>query len=569
MSPTLHYCHHWLARGVIMQPFFSFLNSSFSLAIITFHSEAKTKTFEDIGLKPSIANAVLEAFPDITHPTEAQSSFIPAILNKKDVLLKDKTGSGKTFGVILALLCKARQNASARDQRRGFKPNITSILITPHRDLAYQCEHWVKEIFDRIAQPEEDISSAVQVIVRNTSTPLKSQVEKLNSTPPHLVIGTPQALLEVYKEDPEALQLNKLSAVVVDEVDYLIETSPKPGRGFEHAKLKYDRKLKKHPSPTRQLLNAIYHRSNKLSGINEQAQVGIRRPQLILSSATLRAQFRRSLMVENDWLTQSEGMLVKVTGSETLEGSQDNITHCAIVVSEDGSMKNVPWAEEASVDAIPAAEEDATQETDSKASSQVEESSATDSVDLTPDIEEIMEGAEDYSGIPSPFNPVALEAVAATFAVDVPLVALLVLPASAPVRRAVYDLRHLGVNAVGLDVAKENAGGAYMMRKDGKFDETNPTLLVSTLVSTRGMDLPQLSHVFVLGPPEDRSADTYLHIAGRVGRFGRGGKVVSILEEKREVRLANGKDGFKDEPLWMKRIYDRVGVKVKKVEHFE
>lgn len=169
---------------------------------------------------------------------------------------------------------------------------------------------------------------------------------------------------------------------------------------------------------------------------------------------------------------------------------------------------------------------------------------------------------------PSPFNPAALEAIAVAFAVDVPYVALLVIPADASVRRAVFDLRTLGVNAHNLDVAEATKGGGYLLRKDVQPD-AEPTLLVSTLATVRGLDLPELSHVFLLGIPRALTADAYLHVAGRVGRFGKGGKVVAVVEERREIETAEGKTGYKDEPAWLKKIYERVGVRPTKFEHFE
>jgi len=115
-----------------------------------------------------------------------------------------------------------------------------------------------------------------------------------------------------------------------------------------------------------------------------------------------------------------------------------------------------------------------------------------------------------------------MEGIAAVFATAVPKVALLVLPAPAPVQRAVYDLRTLGINAFGLDVESTDKEG---------YREENPTLLVSTTATLRGIDLPDLSHVFLWGVVDGNS---YLHASGRVGRFGRKGTVVSVLEEKRE-----------------------------------
>ena len=154
------------------------------------------------------------------------------------------------------------------------------------------------------------------------------------------------------------------------------------------------------------------------------------------------------------------------------------------------------------------------------------------------------------------------------FALDVPRVARLVLHGSAPVERAVYDLRTLGVNAHGLDVLDSERGGAYLLQK-GTSPAANPALLVSTLATTRGLDLPDLTHVFVLAPGDALDNDVYLHAAGRVGRFGRGGKVITVVEAPHVVRLANGKTKSVDEPNRLQRIYKRIGITPVKLEHFE
>jgi superfamily II DNA/RNA helicase len=124
-----------------------------------------------------------------------------------------------------------------------------------------------------------------------------------------------------------------------------------------------------------------------------------------------------------------------------------------------------------------------------------------------------------------------MEGIASVFATDVPKVALLILPASAPVQRAVHDLRMLGINAFGLDLLIADRGKVHLVGASGGTMEDNPSLLISTMASTRGIDLPDLSHVFIWGVVD---ANSYQHASGRVGRFGRGGRVVTVLEERRE-----------------------------------
>jgi ATP-dependent RNA helicase DeaD len=51
--------------------------------------------------------------------------------------------------------------------------------------------------------------------------------------------------------------------------------------------------------------------------------------------------------------------------------------------------------------------------------------------------------------------------------------------------------------------------------------------LVATDVAARGIDIEELSHVFIYSTPD--SPEAYIHRAGRTGRIGRGGVVVSLV----------------------------------------
>jgi Superfamily II DNA and RNA helicases len=55
--------------------------------------------------------------------------------------------------------------------------------------------------------------------------------------------------------------------------------------------------------------------------------------------------------------------------------------------------------------------------------------------------------------------------------------------------------------------------------------------LVATDVAARGIDIPQLSHVFLYEPPEDH--ESYIHRAGRTGRAGAAGTVISLVDVMR------------------------------------
>ncbi|PFH54772.1 hypothetical protein AMATHDRAFT_306 [Amanita thiersii Skay4041] len=561
-----------------------------------------TPSFESLGVHSPIVDALRKAFPNIRYPTEVQASFIPAILNNKDVLLRDFTGTGKSFGLLLALLSKRRLRLKAGTMQE-CPQHITSLVVVPHRDLAHQYFYWVQRLAACAAvNPPPPLISLAQVLVRDGDTHLTTGLTFLRETPPHILIGTPQAIMDVWHKDKEVLQLPFLSTVVVDEVDYLIETAPKkdPKKSFRSAMLKAAKKIRTHPGCTRELLNVIYAKRKeyhewqqddprllqhkRLLNLGQRYPINpaVRSPQLVLSSATLRSHLRNYLYEESGWLNKANTLKVKgahKSSSSNFPGAGDHeilggaktstpnghgiITHSILVVS-DKSVVNVKGAVAVeTVDPNVEGRETITPHTIFGVESE------TEALDLYSEV------ATKYANAPSPFNPNVLETVAMAFALDVPCIALLVIPASAPVQRAVHELREMGVNAHGLDLLSDEKGKRHLLNSRSSGVEENPTLLVSTLASTRGIDLPELTHVFILGIPEGprvsgRGVDAYLHIAGRVGRFGRKGKVISIVENKgsaegtEEDGVAGVTEGDK-----MLRILRTIEVKAVRFEHFD
>ena len=59
--------------------------------------------------------------------------------------------------------------------------------------------------------------------------------------------------------------------------------------------------------------------------------------------------------------------------------------------------------------------------------------------------------------------------------------------------------------------------------------------LVATDVAARGIDVPDLSHVFLYEPPDDR--ESYIHRAGRTGRAGAAGTVISLVDIMQKLEM--------------------------------
>jgi ATP-dependent RNA helicase DeaD len=83
-------------------------------------------------------------------------------------------------------------------------------------------------------------------------------------------------------------------------------------------------------------------------------------------------------------------------------------------------------------------------------------------------------------------------------------------------------------------------GGMQQRQRDtvmNRFRTARTDLLVATDVAARGLDVPQLSHVFNYDVPS--APDAYVHRIGRTGRAGRGGTAITLMEprEHRHLRV--------------------------------
>lgn len=262
--------------------------------------------------------------------------------------------------MILGLFNKPR--LVLRAEKGVEKHCITSIFIVPHRDLAFQLYRWLDQITKRL--PKTRIASIAYVLVRGTGIPMDRQIKRLEQNPPHILICTPQALMDIYKIDRRALGLATLTTIVADEVDYLIKTPARkdPNKSYRLAHEKAKQKVVRHPGLTREFLDFVYSRRKEWNErrYSSQGSGEERRwkntPQLILTSATLRVNLKNYLFEESGWLNKDN--LVKIFRDNLRKKSdakkvqqplagrsepQGSVLHSVLVVSE-GETKNVVGA---------------------------------------------------------------------------------------------------------------------------------------------------------------------------------------------------------------------------------
>lgn len=93
-------------------------------------------------------------------------------------------------------------------------------------------------------------------------------------------------------------------------------------------------------------------------------------------------------------------------------------------------------------------------------------------------------------------------------------------------------LKGFGYNAdeLSADLSQNKREEVLSRLREGKV-----RLLVATDVAARGIDIPELSHVFLYEPPEDK--ESYIHRAGRTGRAGAAGTVISLVDIMEKMEL--------------------------------
>ena len=108
--------------------------------------------------------------------------------------------------------------------------------------------------------------------------------------------------------------------------------------------------------------------------------------------------------------------------------------------------------------------------------------------------------------------------------------ALIFIHRDAPISQFLYDLRKRGVVAEALHENCLNPSQYNQFLEDFKHGKIE--MVVGTEETVRGLDFAWLSSVYLMVVP--RTASEYLHLCGRVGRVGKHGRSIVIVEDERE-----------------------------------
>ena len=156
------------------------------------------KKFEDFNLDKYIIKVLYNL--NYKTPSKVQEEVIPRLLKKEDVIVKSKTGSGKTasFGIPICENIDIENN------------NVQALIVVPTRELALQ----VKDEISNIGRLKKIRCSAIF-----GKQPIKEQIRELKQRV-HIVVATPGRIIDHIGRN--TINLDDIKYFIIDEADKML-----------------------------------------------------------------------------------------------------------------------------------------------------------------------------------------------------------------------------------------------------------------------------------------------------------------------------------------------------------
>jgi superfamily II DNA/RNA helicase len=339
---------------------------------------------------------------------------------------------------------------------------------------------------------------------------------------PSIIVGTPVRLLEMYNDGANIhMDLTRLQMVIIDEVDRIVDVASRRQK-FTHSKKKVHllpgqalvgRIVKERANSTKQMIMKVQQaqkdsypgkqvaRAANVDLVMDAAKA--RKLQVIVSSATVNNPMRQ-LMKHNGWM--KDPVIIDHNQPHTTP----RMSHSCYYIDSDGfGVKVKP-------EAILTREELALKEgtpVDEEERKWFPAALADDDDRVVEEVVHLVQTLEVKNGF--------IFANSAT-----------------SISRLVMRLQSYGLRAEKLFniVDYESSTVNYDEKYKSPFDSVKNgdiDFIVCTEHEARGLDLPSMGHVFILGLPS--SPASYLHMAGRCTRTSNPGNCITLLGGERYV----------------------------------
>lgn len=160
--------------------------------------------FDGYELKPYVGKAI-EAL-GFTEFTEVQKAVFEQLKTNKNILAKSKTGSGKTHSFLIPIFQGLKEDNRA----------VQAVIVSPTKELAYQTYKMAQQIASFCGE-------RIDIRLYSGGTDRSKEIEKLKSSQPQIVIGTPGKIKDL-AVDENVLKIYTADFFIVDEVDMTFES---------------------------------------------------------------------------------------------------------------------------------------------------------------------------------------------------------------------------------------------------------------------------------------------------------------------------------------------------------
>ncbi|XP_068640013.1 probable DEAD-box ATP-dependent RNA helicase 48 [Aristolochia californica] len=379
------------------------------------------KRFDECNISPLTLKALTVA--GYVQMTKVQEATLSYCLEGKDVLVKAKTGTGKSAAFLLPAI-EAVVKAKSSDVNQRIPP-ILVLILCPTRELASQIAAEAKVLVHYHS------GIGVQTLIGGTR--FKDDLKRLESNPSEIIVATPGRLLEhIENKSGFSVRLMGLKLLILDEADHLLDL------GFR-------------------------------KDIEKLVDCVPRQRQTMLFSATIPKEVRRTSQL----VLRKDHVYIDTVGLRNVE-THEKVLQCYMVAPHENHFYIVHHL-----------------------------------------VKEHIMRVVDYK--------------------------VIVFCTTAVVTSLLYQLlREMKLNVREIHSRKPQI---YRTRISDEFRESKRLILVTSDVSARGLNYPDVSLVIQVGVPTDR--EQYIHRLGRTGREGKDGEGILLLAPWEEYFL----DEIKDLPI--------------------
>ena len=167
----------------------------------------KLAGFADLGLRPELLQAVLEA--GYTSPTPIQQQAIPVALEGRDLIGLAQTGTGKTASFTLPIIERLLEEGYALEKTGAHRVRV--LVLTPTRELCVQVEESFRKYGKHTTLRVAPVYGGVSVEAQTKQ--LRKGVD--------VIVATPGRLLDHMER--QNVVFDDLEVLVLDEADRMLD----------------------------------------------------------------------------------------------------------------------------------------------------------------------------------------------------------------------------------------------------------------------------------------------------------------------------------------------------------